>query len=76
MKHKIKLNQKLWSKINIQFELKEHNFTEMLNRLNKQNDKIKEKEIDHKSCRVSFRNKIKAFQESNVLIDFSESSSE
>ena len=50
-----------WSQINIPFELKEHNFTEVLNRLNKQNDK--EKIIVHISCRVSFRNKIKTFQE-------------
>ena len=76
MKHKIKLNQKSWSKINIQFELKEHNFTEMLNRLNKQNDKIKEKSIDHTSCRVCFRNKFKAPPEKHGLTDLSERSSE
>ena len=56
--------------------MKEHNFTEMLNRLNKQNDKIKGKGIDHTSRSVNFRNKMKAFQERHVLIDLSESSSE
>ena len=41
----------------------------MLNRLNKQNDKIKGKSIDHTSRSVNFRNKMKAFQERHVLID-------
>ena len=45
----------------------------MLNRLNKQNDKIKEKSIDHTSCHVSFRDKIK---ETHGLINLSESLSE
>ena len=39
--------------------MNEHNFTEMLNRLNKQNYKIKEKSIDYTSCRVTFRKKLK-----------------
>ena len=63
-----------WSQINIQFELKEHNFTEVLNRLNKQNDK--EKVIVHTSCRVGFRNKVKTFQERYGLINLSEGSIE
>ena len=62
-----------WFKINIPFELKEHNFTEVLNGLNKQNDK--EKVIVH-TCRVGFRNKIKTFQERYGLISLSESLSE
>ena len=63
-----------WSQINVPFELKEHNFSEVLNRLNKQNDK--EKIIVHASCRVSFRNKIKTFQERYGLINLSKSSPE
>ena len=53
---------------------KKHDFTEVLNRLNKQNDK--EKIIVHKSCRVSFRNKIKTFQEKHGIIDLCDSSPE
>ena len=34
----------------------------MLNTVNKQNDKIKGKSIDHTSRSVNFRNKMKAFQ--------------
>ena len=37
-----------WFQINIPFELKEHNFTKVPNKLNKQNDK--EKIIVHTSC--------------------------
>ena len=67
-------NQAPKSQVNIPFELKEHNFTEVLNRLNKQNDT--EKIIVHTSCRVSFRNNIRTFQERYGLINLSESSSE
>ena len=63
-----------WSQINTPFELKEHNFTALLNRLNKQN--YKEKIIVRTSCRVSFRNKIMTFEERYGLIILSESSSE
>ena len=35
----------------------------MVNRPNKQNDKIKGKSIDHTSRSVNFRSKMKAFQE-------------
>ena len=48
----------------------------MSNRLNKQNDKIKEKGIDHTSCRVCFRKKFKAPPEKHGLTDLSERSSE
>ena len=54
------------SQTNIPFEPKEHSFTEVLNRLKKQNDK--EKIILHTSYRVRFRNKIKTFQEGHGLI--------
>ena len=60
-----------WCQIDIPFELKEHNFTEVLIRLNKQNDK--EKVIVHALCQVNFRNKIKIFQERHGLINLSES---
>ena len=63
-----------WSQINIPFELKEHNFTEVLIRLNKQNDK--EKIIVHTLCGVSFRSKIKAFQKRHGLVNLPESSTE
>ena len=62
-----------WFQINIPFELKEHNFTKVPNKLNKQNDK--EKIIVHTSCHVSFRNK-KTFHQIHELIKLSESSSE
>ena len=63
-----------WSQINIPPELKEHNSTEVLNRLNKQNDK--ENIIVHTLCRVSLRNKIKTFEERYGLLNLSDSSPE
>ena len=46
----------------------------MLNRVNKENDE--ENIIVHTSCLVSFRNKIKTFQERYGLINLSEGSLE
>ena len=63
-----------WFQIYIPFELKEHNFTEVINKLNKQNDR--EKIVVHTLCHVSFRNKIKTFHQIHGLIKLSESSSE
>ena len=63
-----------WSQIKVPFELKEHNFTEVLLRLEKHDGK--EKIVVHQSCRTNFRNKIKKFQERHGLINVGESSFE
>ena len=63
-----------WFQINISFELKEHNFTEVLNRLNKHNDK--EKFIVYTWCHVSFTNTTKTFKERHGFNNLCESFSE
>ena len=60
-----------WAQINIPFELKEHNFNEFSKCPNKQNDK--EQTIVYALCQISFRNKIKIFQERHALINLPES---
>ena len=63
-----------WFQIHISFELKEHNFTEVINKPNKQNNR--EKIVVYTLCHVSFRNKTKTFHQIHGLINLSESSSE
>ena len=59
-----------WFQINISFELKEHNFTEVLNRLNKHNDKEKFIVYTSKTFKElhGFNNLCESFSEENTII--------
>ena len=59
-----------WFQINISFELKEHSFTEVLNRLNKHNDKEKFIVYTSKTFkeRHGFNNLCESLSEENTII--------